>query len=49
MHRARMLCRTLGSALGCGLLMAGTGSLGTCAVPIEFPTGKNQARGVRGI
>jgi len=40
MHRARMLCRTLGSALGCGLLMAGLAASAHAQCQLNSPSGK---------
>src|ERR1700731_289997 len=40
MHRARMLCRTLGSALSCGLLMAGLAASAHAQCQLNSPSGK---------
>src|ERR1700731_1647488 len=40
MHRARMLCRTLGSALSCGLLMAGLAVSAHAQCQLNSPSGK---------
>jgi hypothetical protein len=40
MHRAKMLCRTLGSALSCGLLMAGLAASAHAQCQLNSPSGK---------